>query len=213
MLQYKIPSNVEVEDKIVGPLTLRQLIICGIGFGIAYIFYISLAKNYYWETWAPPVVIFCLLTIAIAFVEVRHVSFTKWVFLMLEAMINPSKRIWDKQESTRFLWATMSAAPPKPEKKEKKKEELRIEAEKKMDNLSEITRNLDILSVTKEIPDHELAASAFGEVEKLRHEARFEKQKKDEVISSIARQNFPVRDRQINTQNPPKPSQDLLKTP
>lgn len=30
-MQYKIPQNVQIEDKIVGPLTLKQLIICGVG--------------------------------------------------------------------------------------------------------------------------------------------------------------------------------------
>lgn len=29
-MQYKIPQNVQIEDKIVGPLTMKQLIICGI---------------------------------------------------------------------------------------------------------------------------------------------------------------------------------------
>lgn len=29
-MQYKIPQNVQLEDKIVGPLTLKQLIIVGI---------------------------------------------------------------------------------------------------------------------------------------------------------------------------------------
>ncbi len=203
MLQYKIPQNVEIEDKIVGPFTLRRLIICGIGFGIAYIFYISLAKDYYAEIWAPPVVFFSLLTVLIAFVEIRHISFTKWVLLMLESMINPNRRIWDKQESTQFLWATISPQPIKEKEEKKSIQEIQKESDKKLDNLSEITKNLDILSFKKEISDHELAADAFGEIEKLRHEARFEKKKTDETIKSIARKNFPVREKPIHTQNPP----------
>ena len=149
MLQYKIPQNVEVEDKIVGPLTLRQLIICGVGFGIAYVIYISLVKNYYAEVWGPPVAIVSLLTIAIAFVEIRHIPFLKWVFLMIEAAVNPPKRMWDKRESTRLLWATIRA-PKKVSKTEQKKIEKK---EKKIENLSDISENLDILKMIEISPN------------------------------------------------------------
>ena len=40
----KIPQNVYVEDRIVGPITLRQLIITGIGAGIGYTFYALAAQ-------------------------------------------------------------------------------------------------------------------------------------------------------------------------
>ena len=36
-MQYKIPQNVQIEDKIVGPLTLKQLGILGFGGATAYL--------------------------------------------------------------------------------------------------------------------------------------------------------------------------------
>ena len=48
-MQYKIPQNVRIEDKIVGPLTLKQLIILGVGGGITYAIYVALARVYYVE--------------------------------------------------------------------------------------------------------------------------------------------------------------------
>ena len=35
-MQFKIPQDVQRADKIVGPLTLRELIIVGIGGGFTY---------------------------------------------------------------------------------------------------------------------------------------------------------------------------------
>ena len=40
----KIPQNVYVEDRIIGPITLRHLIICGLGGGISYALYSTAAK-------------------------------------------------------------------------------------------------------------------------------------------------------------------------
>ena len=45
-MQYKIPQNVGIEDKIVGPLTLRQLIIISVGVGISYVLFALLSKVY-----------------------------------------------------------------------------------------------------------------------------------------------------------------------
>ncbi len=44
MLQYKVPQNVDVEDKIIGPLTAKQFIQSLIGFSIVYILYFTLAS-------------------------------------------------------------------------------------------------------------------------------------------------------------------------
>jgi len=114
-MQYKIPQNVQIEDKIVGPLTMRQLVICGVGGGIAYVLYISLSKKYYAEVWFPPVAIISMLTLAIAFLKIKGIRFVKWFFLMLQAIINPRKRFWDKRESADFILYLSSS-----QKKEKK---------------------------------------------------------------------------------------------
>lgn len=91
-MQYKIPQNVQIEDKIVGPLTLKQLAILGAGGGISYAIYIALAQNYFIEVWiwfvAPP----ALLTLAIAFLKINGIPFIKWIFLLIEYNLNPKKR-------------------------------------------------------------------------------------------------------------------------
>ena len=58
MLQYKIPQDVQREDTIIGPITMRQLIICAIGGGIAYTLYMILSKSYYMSVWLPQSLLF-----------------------------------------------------------------------------------------------------------------------------------------------------------
>lgn len=93
-MQYKIPQNVQVEDKIVGPLTLKQLIKLGIGGGITYVIYVALAKTYYIEVWLIPVLIPGILTLLSTFVSIGGIPFDQWIFLSIEFMKNPRKRIF-----------------------------------------------------------------------------------------------------------------------
>ncbi len=91
-MQYKIPQNVQVEDKIVGPLTLRQLIKLGVGGGITYVIYVTLAKSFFIEVWLIPVLIPGILTLLSTFVSIGGIPFDQWIFLSIEFMKNPRKR-------------------------------------------------------------------------------------------------------------------------
>ncbi len=93
-MQYKIPQNVQIEDKIVGPLTLKQLAIVGVGGGFTYALYTYLAKRYYIEVWLPAILPSTLLTLAIAFLKINGISFGPWVLYAIEFIANPRKRIF-----------------------------------------------------------------------------------------------------------------------
>lgn len=96
MLQYKIPQNIGIEDKIVGPFSLRQLIILAIGGGISYVIFAITSKLYelnfieYFVMALPAV--FALL---LAVVKIHNVSFGKYILLVLEFALKPKKRMWD----------------------------------------------------------------------------------------------------------------------
>jgi len=147
MLQYKVPQDVGIEDKIVGPLTLRHLIILGVGGGIAYFLYITLIKNYYMEIWLPPVALISIITLAIAFLRIQHISFSKWVLLMIESAMLPHKRIWDKRESTQFLFSHSISKKKTTEGKKKQVEERALKKEKQASQLEELTKTLDFSSM------------------------------------------------------------------
>ncbi|MFT7184052.1 MAG: hypothetical protein ACI9QC_000378 [Oceanicoccus sp.] len=142
-MQYKIPQNVRIEDKIVGPLTLKQLITAGIGGGITYAIYIVLARQYFVEIWLLPTAISGGLTLIFTFVKIRGLSFYKWILLMVEYFKNPKKRIF-----------MMGAADfhdnlfKRPETNTKKAAEKEASSKAERDreqlkNIAEITKTLD----------------------------------------------------------------------
>lgn len=138
-MQFKVPQNVQREDKIVGPLTLKQLIICGIGFAIDYAIYTSLAKNYIWITWILPVAIVAIITIAFAFIRPLELSFTKFLFRWIEFTILPRQRFWIQGAGD--AWPPTFASEQKATKIEKKAEakaEQVLDKHKKLEELSKI---------------------------------------------------------------------------
>ena len=93
-MQFKVPQDVQREDTIIGPLTLKQLGILGLGGGLAYAIYVSLAKSYFMEIWLPPVAIVGGLTLAIAFLKIHNLSFGFYIMYLVEYHLLPKKRVW-----------------------------------------------------------------------------------------------------------------------
>ena len=92
----KIPQNVYIEDRIVGPLTLKQVIICAIGGGFSYAMFASMSKTY--GSVALPIQILVWLpaavSIAFAFVRINDLSLMRICFLLMEKMNKPATRTW-----------------------------------------------------------------------------------------------------------------------
>lgn len=128
-MQYKVPQNVRREDRIVGPLTLKQLIICGVGALIAYAIYTSLGRWYIWITWLPPVVVVVAITVAFAFVRPLDLSFGTWILRWIQFSLLPRKRMWVKGSgevlstlrSTSSKRESKTSISPKNEEEERKK--------------------------------------------------------------------------------------------
>lgn len=105
-MQFKVPQNVQIEDKVLPFMTMRQLIICGVGGGFAYMLYISMELQPM-EVWLPPVGVIVGLTLAIAFVSIGGVPFTTFVLLVLERFLNENKRWWIKSTGDIYLPITI----------------------------------------------------------------------------------------------------------
>ena len=138
-MQFKVPQNVQREDKIVGPLTLRQLIICGAGGGIAYAIYVSLGKDYLWITWLPPVAIVVLITLLFAFVRPLDMNFSNFLAAYLQFVLLPQKRFWVQSsgEIITSMYAT-SKQPSKIEKTAEAKADQIVDKAKKLEELTKI---------------------------------------------------------------------------
>lgn len=102
-MQYKVPQDVQREDTIIGPLTMKQMIILGAGGGIAYAIYVSLAKTYYAEVWLPPVAIVVVITLAFAFIKINGLPFSRFIMNFIEYRMLPRKRIWVQGAGTPFV--------------------------------------------------------------------------------------------------------------
>ncbi len=140
-MQFKVPQDVQREDHIVGPLTLKQLITCGIGGGIAYAIYVLLAKNYIWITWFPPVAIVTIVTLAFAFVRPLDLSFPKYLLCLIEHALIPQKRYWIQSSAeVKHPLTSATATQNKTNQKAADKAENRADKEKTLD---EITKILD----------------------------------------------------------------------
>lgn len=158
MLQFKIPQNVEVEDKIVGPLTMKQLVICAGGGGVCYVLYLTLAKSYFVQVWAPPIAFIATVTLAVAFLEIRGIKFIKWILLMIEAMMNPNKRMWDKRESTQLVFMVPSAKLQEMEKKQAEREkEEELAKNKDAPRMDELSKALNM--TTEALNQHNMPAA------------------------------------------------------
>ncbi|QQR55161.1 PrgI family protein [Candidatus Peregrinibacteria bacterium] len=91
-MQYKIPQNVQIEDKIVGPLTLRQLIYAGIGGGLTYALYSYFGSRYYMGLWVILPLSTAILTLLSIFFHPNGITFGKWCMLTVEYFLMPNKR-------------------------------------------------------------------------------------------------------------------------
>lgn len=96
MGQYKVPQNVEAEDKIIGPLTFKQFVYALIGFGAAllsFILFKSLPVVMI-IVGAPPTILFLLL----AFYTRDGQNFEQLLIAMVGFFANSRKRLWRKEE-------------------------------------------------------------------------------------------------------------------
>lgn len=151
-MQYKVPQNVQREDTIIGPLTLKQMIILGVGGGICYAIYVSLSKTYYLEIWLPPVVIISGITLAFAFLKIHSLPFHEFLMDFIEYHLLPRQRNWIQGAGTIFVSPF--------EKTEKQEEKIQNTGPtKSKQSLKELTKILDSDSESEIEEEKELEES------------------------------------------------------
>ena len=90
MRQYQVPQFIDIEDKIVGPLTIRQFIYLAVGGAISVIaFYIL--NLFFFVLVAAPVIV---LSLAMAFLKINGVPFPKVTTDGLNYLAKPRLYIW-----------------------------------------------------------------------------------------------------------------------
>lgn len=122
MSQYRIPQQTQREDKILGPLTAKQLLYAFITLAGSYLLFSGINFNPIIEynlierilITAP----FVLLGLAFTFVEINERPFEIFFFATLRYLISPKVRIWQK-----VITLQTSPSQAKESKEEEKKQE------------------------------------------------------------------------------------------
>jgi hypothetical protein len=123
----KIPQNVRVEDKLIGPFSLKQIILIAVGGGFSYSLFAMLSKTY----GAVPVIAHALiwwpaiLSVAFSLIRINDISLFRYVLLMIEMMSKPRKRVWQPRQGITINVQT------RPTKKKEKNDKKNVEEEKK----------------------------------------------------------------------------------
>lgn len=111
--QYIVPQFIDVEDKILGPLAVRQFIIIIVGAGLivgAYQLVYKLANQL-------TVFLFSAFgifvgIIAFAFVKVNGRPFHQFVLNVLQSLKNPRMRLWNNEAGERLAYRREPPPPP-----------------------------------------------------------------------------------------------------
>jgi len=127
----KIPQNVYIEDRIIGPITLRQIMIVMISTGISYAIWAAMKASgpisgaQTTIAWIP-----AGIGVIFSFVKINGISLLKIVFLSIEKLDKPSRRIWMPRQGIYINIVTKpkeKSSNPDIEKKTQQKGETQIE--------------------------------------------------------------------------------------
>lgn len=132
----KIPQNVYVEDRIIGPITLRQIIIVMIGTGISYAIWAAMksggttSQGQTIIAWIP-----AAIGVLFAFVKINGISLLRIILLIIEKLDKPSKRTWTPRSG---IYVNIVTKPAK-----KKKSEEPVQKKRSDSKIEELSRVLD----------------------------------------------------------------------
>jgi len=114
MEQFVVPQFIDVEDKIIGPITTRQFIILLIAILIIFVAY-KLADTALFIFILALVGGFALI---LAFVKINGQPFHYFLLNIFQTMRRPSLRIWDRRYTDTELKSiqALRKLPPIPEK-------------------------------------------------------------------------------------------------
>lgn len=95
----KIPQNVYVADRIIGPITLKQIMITMVSAGISYAIWASMKATGSTDSvtstlaWIPTII-----GALFAFVKINGISLFRMMLLGIERLDKPSRRVWSPRD-------------------------------------------------------------------------------------------------------------------
>lgn len=114
MSQFVVPQFIDVEDKILGPITTRQFAIMMVDALVMFIIY---KLVYIWYALAVDVILLAC-GIVLAFVRVNGQPFHYFLLNLVQTLKRPGRRVWNKEltDAEIIALAKVEAPPPPPPK-------------------------------------------------------------------------------------------------
>ena len=123
-MQYKIPQNIDMEDKIIGPLTLIQFLYVLAGGVVDYLLLIAFKGGWVWALVIP----IGLFALALAFIKIQDQPLSHFVKAGIIYLGRPKIRLWHRQglaiEIVKAKPKKIKKAAPSPPKRKIEKSEL-----------------------------------------------------------------------------------------
>ena len=112
MAQYKVPQNVESEDRLLGPLTMKQFIYAVIGLGWAFLWWriFSVGGTLGYALMALVIIPVTGFMLLLAFGKREEQSFENYLIALIRFSVMPRKRVWMKDYQ---IDSAIVEAPPK----------------------------------------------------------------------------------------------------
>lgn len=129
MEQFVVPQFLEVESKIIGPLTVRQFLTFLVGAGLIFVVF-KLAS--FWIGAIEGLFIF-MLTGTFAFLKINGRPFHYFLLNIIQTLRRPSMKVWNKN----FIYI------PKKEEKEKKPPQAIVKKHLTASRLNELSLVVD----------------------------------------------------------------------
>lgn len=123
VIQFQVPQNIDMEDKIIGPLTLIQFLYLLAGGVVDYLIFLSIGPSFvFWVIGLP----IALISLALAFLKIQDQPLSYFVRAGLTYLSRPKIRLWQRQGlAPTVIFAAKKKtviAPPPPKKRIEKSE-------------------------------------------------------------------------------------------
>ena len=152
----KIPQNVYIEDRIVGPLTLKQILMVALGGGFSYTLYSTLAQaNGGSLSIVPTVLVWipCAISVVFALVKINDLTLFRILLLTIEKMNKPPLRTWAPRQGLTIHIRTGGKEEVQKGEQMKQEEQKRIATmQKTQHHIQELSSVLDRPLVDPDAP-------------------------------------------------------------
>jgi len=157
-MQFQVPQFIETEDKIIGPLTIKQFLFIAGAAGICFmLFYVV----QFW-LWTIMALIIISIGLAFAFVRINGQPLEKIFFSAIRFLIQPKLYLWQREAIVEEV-----TLPETKEIKEQREENVVAKRNSLKDFFSEMpdVKNLwrDLLTTKNPLPKREKINTPIGE--------------------------------------------------